>query len=175
MSELDVFKKKKARGDRGKWAEGEGRKVFMEMEQKRAGFTFNRIPDAHGGSMQPATADFQWFYKEDLHFEHPDKVHSVPYTRNGLVEFKQTEHEYRLNHSNFSADKVARMKVREMAGSETLILIAHKPEGVRGPNVLWRAAPLGFFLGERVKGIGSWDLRQLPFVDFKKVLWGIVT
>ncbi len=167
-----------APGKRGKWAETQIRNVLMELETAHSGFTFNRIPDAHGGFMQPAAADFQWFFNTGrqcgLFLDDAEGVKDqASYTRNGLIEAKEVEHEYRLDFKNFSPDKVARMWKRQFAGCECMVLVAHKLEGMRGPDVQWRMAPLDFFRGDRPKGVGSWDMRDIPIINFKEVIRGI--
>lgn len=151
---------------RGKYAEGKI-KDFLEMwKQKVAGFTYNRIADARsamGAMSNPQPGDFQWFLKHEHDMEAwtGDKVwHGVPYTRNGLIESKETEHDFRLPYASFGPDQVGRMVIRQMAGSECIVLICHRVKGVRG--VLWRQVPLDFFRERPGAKYGSWDLTQFP-------------
>jgi hypothetical protein len=151
--------------DRGKWAEAEVRKVLSALEGEVAGFAFNRIPDAKGGFLQPADADFQWFLSTGRYIE---ELMGVPYTRNAILEVKEVEHLHLLPHKNFSSDKIARGWRRQMAGCEARVYVAHKLKGMRKPDVTWRCVPLQFFRDtEYVKGVGSWDLRQFPLVDME--------
>lgn len=164
--------------ERGKWAEAEVRTVLSAMEKELSGFCFNRIPDAHGGFMQPADADFQWFYdpkagrsKQEL--EGWDRTDCC--TRNGVIEVKEVEHLALLPHKNFGVDKIARVWRRHMAGCESLVLVAHKLKGMRKPDVTWRSVPLKFFRNTTyVKGVASWDLSAFPLVKMEDVVRGIV-
>lgn len=173
--------------ERGKWAEAEVRKVLSDMEREVAGFCFNRIPDAHGGYMQPADADFQWFLDTGYGVVSvapntgPGTETPVPfwedapvypaYTRNGVIEVKEVEHLTLLPHKNFSADKIARVVRRSMAGCDAIILVAHKLKGMRKPDVTWRLVPLMFFQHTAyVKGVASWDLSSFPLVNMEQTL-----
>lgn len=160
--------------EKGKWAEAEVRKVLSPMSDEIAGFAFNRIPDARGGFLQPADADFQWFLRAG-ECEVGQGRDRMPYTRNGIIEAKEVEHLHLLPHKNFSADKIARAWKRHMAGCEEMVLVAHKLKGMRKPDVTWRRVPLRFFREtEYVKGVASWDLREFPLVDMVKTVRGIV-
>lgn len=150
-----------AAGNRGRWAEAQVREVLLDIEKSHFAFSFKRIPDAHGGFMQPAEADFQWRSKGRV----------VGGTRNGLIEVKEVEHLTLLPHKNFSTDKIARMWKEHMAGAEALVLVAHKLKGMRKPDVTWRACPLDFFRNTvYVKGVASWDLTEFPLIDMPTYL-----
>jgi hypothetical protein len=157
--------------EKGKWAEAQVRDVLNDLNTEIAGFAFNRIPDAHGGFMQPADADFQWFLKTRYScttnlLGEDDGARTLTVTRNGVIEVKEVEHLHRLPHQNFSKDKINRMWKRKMAGCEDLVLVAHKLKGMRKPDVTWRALPLSFFKEtEYVKGVASWDLSHVGLLE----------
>lgn len=156
--------------NRGRFAEGKVQAFLTEWKGLVKGFTFNRILDAHaskGAMANPQPGDFQWFL--DTGFKVyprgvPDGAHAAdyakPYTRNGLIEVKQVEHEFRLPCRNFMPDQVARMRMRSWAGSEPLVLVCFHPS----PRVtMWRAAPLEFFdvrPGPKPEN-GSWDMSEI--------------
>lgn len=151
---------------RGKYAEGKVGDFLKEYKQTVAGFTYNRITDARssmGAMSNPQPGDYQWFLNTNLHCvvalpaEH--MLHTI-FTRNGLIEIKEVFHEFRLPHKNFGEDQVGRMVIRQMAGSECIVLVCHRVEGVRG--ALWRNVPLDFF---RTRAGGSWDLRDFDTHD----------
>jgi len=149
--------------NRGRWAEAQVREVLLDIEKRHFAFSFKRIPDAHGGFMQPAEADFQWRSR--------GRGPAGTMTRNGLIEVKEVEHLSLLPHKNFSTDKIARMWKEHMAGAEAVVLVAHKLKGMRKPDVTWRACPLDFFRGTTyVKGVASWDLSLFPLIDMPTYL-----
>lgn len=166
-----------SKGDRGKWAEAEVRKVLASIEKANFRFAFNRIPDARGGFLQPADADFQWFYDTGYRGAAPLVQPDIwSYTRNGVIEVKEVEHLFRLDHGNFSSDKIGRVWRRHMAGCEALVLVAHKLKGMRKPDVTWRLVPLKFFRDTvYVKGVGSWDLSPFPLVNMEHVLCTVLS
>lgn len=165
---------------RGKYAEGKVRDFLKQWAADHLHFCFNRILDAHsakGAMANPQPGDFQWFMRTDLAcacYSAPtrdkdlvDTAISDPvYTRNGLIEVKEVEHAFRLPHKNFSPDQVGRMRIRQLAGSEPLVLICHRPPE---RPVVWRAPEFEFF--QQREG-GGWDLREFedhPWVsDFLK-------
>lgn len=159
--------------DRGKWAEGKVRDWLNQYKGDRASFTFNRILDARsarGMMANPQPGDFQWFMELDedawspgdppehsLQWMGPGpEYHMYNYTRNGLIEVKSVEHGYLLPYGNFTVDQVARMRVRAMAGSEVMVLVAFRP---KGEKPYWRTAPLEFFESRERKG--SWDMSHI--------------
>lgn len=140
-----------AAGNRGKYAEGKTRDYLKLLETQLAGFTFNRVQDAHsaGGRFTPQAGDFQAFHLQ------------ADRSRNFIIEVKEVAHDFRLPHKNYSEDKVARVQKRAMAGTECLVLVCHTT------TKLWRAVPFDVF---RTRTGGSWDLRTEPVVDYKAAL-----
>jgi hypothetical protein len=129
-------------GTRGKSAEASVASVFKLLEH-RQDFAWFRMPDARAGSMKATLADF--LVQTD--------------TGPWLVEVKEVSHDFRLPHKNFTVDKVARMRMFEMAGMKGLVLIRHSTTG------LWRGVDLRFFYGREG---GSWDLSEFePSPDLR--------
>ncbi len=147
--------------NQGAYAEGKVREFLKGWAETHAGFCFNRILDAHsamGAMANPQPGDFQWFLDTGNEFIHHDEQKVWSITRNGLIEVKSVKHAFRLPYKNFGSDQVGRMRIRELAGSEPLVLVCHRPEGGK---VQWRNPPLDF-IAERVEGAGSWDLSGFP-------------
>jgi hypothetical protein len=150
------------KADQGKWAEDKVRQWLKKYSEAHASFTFNRILDARsarGAMSNPQPGDFQWFMR-GTYTLHPHKlgvqfqpIQGIPFTRNGVIEVKSVEHTHRLPYGNFTVEQVGRMRVRAMAGSEPLILVAFRP---KNHVPYWRTAPLEYF--ERREGKGSWDM-----------------
>jgi hypothetical protein len=142
----------------GKWAEAQVQAWLKKEAAKTASFCYNRILDAgsaRGAMSNPQPGDFQWFL--DLGYTVGSGVYLLPVTRNGLIEVKSVEHTHRLPYKNFGEGQVARMRIRAMAGSEPLILVAFRPEG---HVPYWRTAPLEFFEARDPKK-GSWDMSEI--------------
>jgi hypothetical protein len=147
--------------EKGKWAEGKVDLWLKKRKAAHAAFTFNRILDARsarGAMSNPQPGDFQWFCDTGLFAHHPQLSDGkFKLTRNGLIEVKSVEHTHLLPYKNFTVDQVGRMRVRAMAGSETLILVAFRPEGY---DPYWRTAPLEYFENRDPKR-GSWDMSDI--------------
>lgn len=90
----------KAHADRGKRAEKEVQEFLSEVNSRVAEFDFSRLPDARAamGRMKAMPADFEFF---------APGVH-------GLIEAKETEHDYLLHPSK--VPQLARLKKRILAG-----------------------------------------------------------
>ena len=126
--------------NRGKWAEGRLRDQ-LKLYSGWTSFVYERLPDAHAGSMKVALADFHGMHR-GAHF---------------LLEVKEVQHEYRLPYQNYSADQVARMRTWKMAGSNVNVLVCFQP----GRAAKWRSVPLEKFLERNpATPSGSWDLRE---------------
>jgi hypothetical protein len=151
---------------RGVYAEGKVREWLKQHKGERTEFTFNRILDAKsskGAMSAPQPGDFQWFLDTGINvtpYGVPDGAwpqdYAKHFTRNGLIEVKEVAHSYLLPHRNFGVDQVGRMRIRHMAGSETLIVVCFRPEGL---PTHWRSAPLDFF-EQRIGG--SWNFSAFP-------------
>lgn len=130
--------------NRGKVAEKLVKKELDKLSLQSDTASF-RLPDAHAGSFQTTLADFLLLHRGVMH----------------LLEVKETQHDYRLPHGNYSPDQVARMRRFQLAGAEAHVLIYHSGIGK------WRTAPVDYFL-ERTGG--SWDLRGLPLRELPDIL-----
>ena len=156
--------------NRGKYAEAKVRIILKEIEEENLRFTFNRIQDAHAarGVFASQAGDFEWFFDTGkiagLPVDGGGSI-AVPFTLNGVLEVKETEHAFRLAHKNFSADKVARMRKRQLAGSQPLVLICHRVYGGDTPTV-WRPVEFDYFLQREG---GSWDLSDWPTYTQKEL------
>jgi hypothetical protein len=141
--------------NRGKYTEDKVREVLKAIECDHLRFTFNRIPDAHaaGGKAQPQAGDFQAFYKD-----------MFGGSWNFLIEAKETEHPSRLPYKNFSPDAVARAYKRQLAGSQTIVLVCSKP------TKEWRLIPLDFFRERNAATpSGSWVFSGFPAFTTKQL------
>lgn len=147
------------KGSKGKWAEDKVRDWLKKRAAGRASFAFNRILDARsarGAMSNPQPGDFQWFEDTGKELIVHDEQRVYPITRNGLIEVKSVIHTHLLPYGNFNEDQVGRMRIRAMAGSEALVLVAFRPEN---HVPYWRTAPLEFF-EERIRR-GSWDMSEI--------------
>jgi hypothetical protein len=144
--ERKTFKKTKSRfADRGKEGEKLGQE-YLEWWQARSAFReYNRLPDtkAAGRTIKAAPADFDFY----------SMVQTVPYF--GLIEVKQTEHEYRLERDK--VPQLARLRKRAKCGGKCPILVYHSTLGK------WRSvmAPYLMEFGDK----GSWNLENFPLFD----------
>lgn len=130
--------------NRGKQAETLLKNHFAKLA-KQADTAFYRLPDAHAGAYTATLADFLLLHRSQLY----------------LIECKQVNHAYRLPHSNFKESQIAKMRVWELAGAKSLVLIYHTPLDA------WRGLPLDHFL---TRTGGSWDLSSVPTVKLEELL-----
>lgn len=128
----------RALADRGKDCENAVLKALKEWEARSTGRReFNRLLDTRASQriVKPAPADFD-FYGEG---------------KFGLIECKQTKHDYRLPKGNVS--QLPRLLKRHLAGGICGIVVYHSEIKV------YRGVPLSFLREEGDKG--SWDLRGI--------------
>lgn len=139
------FKTKNRFADRGVKAEAAVQKFLDLWEGASPYREFNRLVDskAAGRTIKAAAADFEFFCRPD-----PTRKAGC----HGLIEVKQTEHEYRLTKANLT--QLPRLRKRAKAGGLCFVLVLHSTTG------LWRCLSMDFLLGPSDKG--SWDLRGLP-------------
>ena len=124
--------------NRGKSAEATLKRIFSAYSDGHSNFCFERVLDAHsarGAISSPRTGDFVLYWQG----------------RNAVIELKTVAHDYRLPKANFGLDQRARMKIRELAGSTSLVVVYHSTTD------LLRVLPLSYFGTETT---GSWDLRE---------------
>lgn len=128
--------------NRGKKPEDKVRDYLKAYDERTHKFDWHRNYDAKsaGGRFQRQTGDFQ-FYLPGIH---------------GVIEVKEVNHEYRLPHKNYAAEKVAKVYKRTLAGGAAYVLVYHTPIDK------WRVLGLAPF---RVREGGSWDLRGVPLHD----------
>lgn len=138
---------KSVHADKGKWAEAEVEKVLKAMNAKHLAFAYDRQPDARSarGAIKAALCDFLWWWTFQPSYVSPmEKV-------SGLLEVKETKHDYRLTKDKL--DQLPRMRKVRYAGGVGLVIVYHST------LEKWRIAPLEFFDGEIPP---SWDLSALP-------------
>lgn len=151
-----------SKGTQGKWAEDRVRDWLKKYKEAHASFTFNRILDARsarGAMSNPQPGDFQWFMdcgRVAMVESSDSRLTQCRYTRNGVIEVKSVENSHRLPYGNFNPDQVGRLRIRQMAGSETMVIVAFRPEGYAP---YWRTAPLEYFEARERKG--SWDMSDI--------------
>ena len=143
-----------AAANRGKYAEGEVKKFLKKMEA--ANCTHHRFPDAHAGSFVTAPADFMFIQAGKFR----------------LLEVKEVNHETRLAYGNFSPEQVNRMRMWNLAGADTWVLVYHTPLKA------WRLIPAGWFLNRPTlsdsgKPIGSWVLTEFPLMTLSEAFTGM--
>ena len=137
---------------RGRKAEA---RVFewLTLKSALASFDFTRVADAKAGSMKAAMADFEALDAGKAH----------------LVEVKEVEHKERLAFKNFSPDKVARVRKRQLAGAKCSVIICFTPLDVSGRGwrdaLAWRVMPVDYFLN-KPEGAGSWVLSEFSLQTF---------
>lgn len=137
--------------NRGKKAEKTVHKILDTFNSRCAGFTFNRVPDAHaaGGRFPAQAGDFQAFKKTPMA------------SRNFIIEVKEVKHDYRLPHGNYSEDKVSRVQKRVWAGTEAVVAVLHTTTNQ------WRLVPFEVFT---TRPGGSWNLAEHPLVNIELAL-----
>jgi hypothetical protein len=156
--------------NRGKEAEAKVAKHLKAIEDSHFTFTARRVPDAHaaGGRFTPQPGDFTAFCLGHYNAGRvwvPGPcagVNDLAAPKSFLIEVKELKHAFRLPHTSYSPDKVARVQKQVLAGSEAIVLLHHSVEKV------WRAVPFTIFT-DRSNG-GSWDLREFPLVDYRTAL-----
>lgn len=140
------FRKSKL-ADRGKTAEDATQKYLERWAAQSPSREFNRLPDtkAAGRVIKAAPADFEVFC-----------AHPGLGPMHGLIEVKETEHDYRLDRSRLT--QMPRLRRRHKCGGQVYVLVLHSKIG------RWRCMTAEHF-GPPLT-TGSWDLRSLPlFMD----------
>jgi len=126
--------------DRGKVAE-DAVKTYLAWWQLQSPYReANRLTDtkAAGRIIKAAAADFEYFCGDPI--------------RHGLIEVKETEHEYRL--ARYKVSQLARLRKREKCGGHSYVLVYHSTINC------WRAATTEYLATTGDKG--SWNLSDLP-------------
>lgn len=138
--------KKPGLGDRGKKAEDAVAKFGKAWAENHSEREFNRLLDtrAAGRVIKAAKADFEYFGVmrnggEQIRFH-------------GLIEVKETQHDYRLSHDK--VPQLAALVHRARCGGHCLVLIHHSTSG------RWRCETAQYL--HMTKTGASWDLRNNP-------------
>lgn len=142
-----------SQGDRGKWAEGKVRD-YLNVLAQQAGFNFMRLPDARAGSFVSTTADFLVGNKGQA----------------WMLEVKEVAHEFRLPRHGYPTEQRSRVRMWEMAGFKSLVVVAFMPlkgAAYRADRQMWRAESLGYFTGDDTS---SWDMRDQPLATLGAAL-----
>lgn len=136
------FKKNKF-ANRGKKAEDAVAVFLTGWAQTSSEREFARLVDtkAAGRTIKAAAADFEFFAIL------PGRV-----VCHGLIEVKETEHEYRL--ARDKVPQLPRLRKREKCGGLCLVVIHHSTTG------LWRVMQAGTLASTGDKG--SWNLSLVP-------------
>lgn len=134
------FKKKSSFANRGATAEKAVQK-FLDLWDQHPNHEYNRLVDAKaaGRIIKAAAADFE-FYSHAGH---------------GLIEVKETEHEYRL--SRDKVPQLARLRKRTNCGGTCVVVVFHSTLGK------WRICSVPWLTSTGDKG--SWNLTDLPLYE----------
>lgn len=129
--------KKSTPGERGKKTEKKVQDYLESLNGAYAAFDYERLPDARaaGGRLKAMAADFEFF---------APGVH-------GLIEAKETEHEFRLHRDKVT--QMPRLRKRALAGGHCLLVVFHST------TAKWRCIPIDDL--PRIEK-GSWDLTPWP-------------
>lgn len=128
---------KSAIGDRGKATEKEVKLFLERFNTERTHFDYERLPDARSsrGRVAAQVADFAFFMPK----------------HHGVIEAKETEHEFRLVRTKIS--QLPKMRKRHLAGGECIVIVYHSTiDKWRVPDVQWLFDTDG----------ASWDLSIFP-------------
>ena len=131
--------KQKERANRGKYAEGQVRKVLEKLNNNIIAFDFERNYDARSsmGRIPARAGDFTFFG-----------------VRHGVIEVKEVDHDFRLPKKNFNPDKFPKIRKRQLANGLVVVLVYHRT------TELWRHVPFEFFYDRR--DLPSWVLSDFP-------------
>ncbi|MBT2325541.1 hypothetical protein J7E62_24715 [Variovorax paradoxus] len=143
---IPSFRKSKF-ADRGKVAENAANKFLSEWAGGHANREFNRLVDtkAAGRIIKASKADFEFFYQPT----------NGLYGFFGLLEVKETEHEYRLARAKVS--QMPSLIKRIKCGGTCHILVHHSTLGK------WRCVSAAWLRDNGDKG--SWNLVTFPTFD----------
>lgn len=136
------FKKNKF-ANRGKKAEDAVASFLSSWAHESSEREFNRLVDtkAAGRTIKASAADFEFFALL------PDRTPC-----HGLIEVKETEHEYRL--ARDKVPQLPRLRKREKCGGLCFVVVHHSTIG------LWRVMKAGTLASTGDKG--SWNLSLVP-------------
>lgn len=139
--------------NRGDWAEKKVKAYLEWWQAQDPRREFTRLVDtkAAGRIIKAAAADFEYFNLYTA--KGLPEVLSLPI--NGLIEVKETAHDYRLGRERVS--QLPRIRKREKCGGTSYVLVYHT--GIKK----WRGMDVPFLMADNDKG--SWDMRKLPLFD----------
>lgn len=129
---------------RGKKAEAAVARYLKLLKESRSEFDYARQYDARsaGGRFQSQVGDYLIFGPH----------------QHAVLEVKTVAHNFRLPNKNFPADQIAKLRRREMAGSEIIVLIYHSAAN------LWRIPEFSTFSAN--PAAASWNLSEVPTYEF---------
>lgn len=152
---IPSFRKSKF-ADRGKTAENAVQKFLSRWADGHSTREFNRLVDtkAAGRIIKSSPADFEYFALDGAAPTH------------GLIEVKETEHEYRLARSK--VPQLPRLVKREKAGGRCFVLIFHSTTKV------WRCISAAWLQAGGDKGswnVGHHSAHETPEAALASVLF----
>lgn len=138
--------------DRGAVAEGLVQGYLEDWQARDSRHEFNRLVDTKAARriIKAAAADFEWF--------------AWPlgtYAAHGLIEVKETQHEYRLDRDRIT--QLARLRKRQKCGGSCCVLVYHSTLN------LWRVLTVERMVKDGGPG-GSWDLRDMECLPLDATL-----
>lgn len=139
------FKRNKL-ANRGKPSEDAVAKYLTGWAAGSTEREFNRLVDAKaaGRTIKAAAADFEFFCITDME----ERAH-------GLIEVKETEHEYRL--ARDKVPQLPRLRKRAKCGGTCVVLVHHST------LKKWRIASVPVLAS--TGDVGSWNLKTYPMFD----------
>lgn len=132
-----------SKSNTGVWAEKQIQKHLEGWVAADSHREANRLTDAKaaGRIIKAAAADFEYFcltLSGDRRF--------------GLIEVKETEHDYRIGRDRIT--QLPRMRKRDKCGGQSYVVVYHTK------IKLWRCVTVGFLASTGDKG--SWNLTECP-------------
>lgn len=134
--------------DRGKVAEKAAQKYLDGWSAASPFRDYERLVDTKsaGRIIKAAAADFQYYTPQ----------------QHGLIEVKETEHDYRLSKDRIT--QLPRLRKREKCGGRSFVLLYHSQAK------MWRVLDVPFMAADPTGG--SWDLRtQASYSSVAAALW----
>jgi hypothetical protein len=140
-----TFKRTGNKANRGKPTEDAVAKALATWQGQRMDREFNRLVDskAAGRIIKAAAADFEFFIGE------------LEQTHHGLIEAKETEHEFRIARPKIT--QLPALRRRRLAGGRCYVVIYHSTiRKYRSVSGHWLDTN-----GDK----GSWNLERIPAFD----------
>lgn len=129
--------------NRGEYAEGKVREYLAKWQKATNYREANRLTDTKsaGRIIKSAAADFEYFLED-----------CIGKPQHGLIEVKQTEHDYRL--ARDKVPQLAWLRKREKCGGRSFVVVYHST------IKRWRIVSVPYLANEGDKG--SWNLQEFP-------------